>query len=85
MFPMREKGPRSSPMSAAAPPVKLLTRVEKLKLLTKAEKAGLLSTAEKFWFSLSSMVQSRGIGRRLGRSRDVTVAVYRSRIGRYAK
>ena len=32
-----------------------------------------------------SMVQSRGIGRRLGRYRDVTVAVYRSRIGRYAK
>ena len=33
----------------------------------------------------SIMVQSRGIDRRLGRSRDVTVAGYRSRIGRYAK
>ena len=32
-----------------------------------------------------SMVQSRGIGRRLGRSRDVSVEVYRSRIGRYTK
>ena len=35
--------------------------------------------------AMATMVQSRGIGRRLGRSRDVTVAVYRSRIGRYAK
>ena len=32
-----------------------------------------------------SMVQSRGIGRRFGRSRDVTVVVYRSRISRYGK
>lgn len=54
VFPLGEKGPRSSPL-ATAPPVKLLTRVEQLKLLTKAEKAGLLSAAEKFGFSLSSI------------------------------
>lgn len=41
--------------SNSAPPVKLLTRVEKLRLLTKAEKAGLLSAAEKFGLSLSSI------------------------------
>ena len=33
----------------------------------------------------STMVQSRGIGRRLGRSRDVTVAVYRLRWLKYLK
>ena len=33
----------------------------------------------------STMIQSRGIGSRLRRYRDVTVAVYRSRIGRYVK
>ena len=40
---------------------------------------------EEFKEGIVAMVQSRGIGRRLGRSRDVTVAVYQSRIGRYAK
>ncbi|KAK6276122.1 hypothetical protein POUND7_005831 [Theobroma cacao] len=53
VFPLGEPGPRNSPV--AAPPVKLLTNVEKLKLLTKAEKAGLLSAAEKFGLSLSSI------------------------------
>ena len=32
-----------------------------------------------------TMVQSRGIGHRLKRCQDVSIAVYRSRIGRYAK
>lgn len=54
VFPLGEKGPRSSPL-ATPPPIKLLTRVEQLKLLTKAEKAGLLSAAEKYGFSLSSI------------------------------
>ncbi|KAJ9677269.1 hypothetical protein PVL29_022329 [Vitis rotundifolia] len=54
VFPLGEKGPRSSPL-ATAPPIKVLTRVEQLKLLTKAEKAGLLSAAEKYGFSLSSI------------------------------
>ena len=35
--------------------------------------------------SVGAMGQSRGIGHRFERSRDVSVAVYRSRIGRYAK
>ena len=34
---------------------------------------------------ISCMVQSRGIDHRLGRSRDVSIAMYRSRIGRYTK
>ncbi|XP_030937634.1 uncharacterized protein LOC126703427 [Quercus robur] len=54
VFPLGEKGPRSSPLTAS-PPIKLLTRVEQLKLLTKAEKAGLLSAAEKFGLSLSTI------------------------------
>uniref|UniRef100_A0A2P2JJE5 Uncharacterized protein LOC105112540 n=1 Tax=Rhizophora mucronata TaxID=61149 RepID=A0A2P2JJE5_RHIMU len=54
VFPLGEQGPRSSPL-VTSPPIKLLTRVEKLKLLTKAEKAGLLSAAEKFGLSLSTI------------------------------
>uniref|UniRef100_A0A0D3HW02 Uncharacterized protein n=1 Tax=Oryza barthii TaxID=65489 RepID=A0A0D3HW02_9ORYZ len=45
-FPVGEPGPRQTTSGkAAAPPVKLLTNVEKLRLLTKAEKAGLLGVA----------------------------------------
>lgn len=54
VFPLGEKGPRSSPLTTS-PPIKLLTRVEQLKLLTKAEKAGLLSAAERFGLSLSTI------------------------------
>ncbi|KAI4343974.1 hypothetical protein L6164_011255 [Bauhinia variegata] len=54
VFPLGEKGPRSSPITGT-PPIKLLTRVEQLKLLSKAEKAGLLSAAENFGFSLSAI------------------------------
>lgn len=54
VFPLGEKGPRSSSLTAS-PPIKLLTRVEQLKLLTKAERAGLLSAAEKFGLSLSTI------------------------------
>lgn len=54
VFPLGEKGPRSSPITST-PPVKLLTRLEQLKLLSKAEKAGLLSAAESFGFSLSTI------------------------------
>ncbi|XP_008805143.1 uncharacterized protein LOC103718212 [Phoenix dactylifera] len=53
VFPLGEPGPRE--INNSAPPVKLLTNVEKLRLLTKAEKAGLLSAAEKFGFSLSTV------------------------------
>lgn len=53
MFPLGEPGPRE--INNSAPPVKLLTNVEKLRLLTRAEKAGLLSAAEKFGLSLSTV------------------------------
>ncbi|XP_022924182.1 uncharacterized protein LOC111431704 [Cucurbita moschata] len=55
VFPLGEKGPRSSISLSTSPPIKLLTRVEQLKLLSKAEKAGLLSAAEKAGLSLSSI------------------------------
>ena len=42
---------------------------------------GVLATSR----SIGIMVQSHGIGHRLGRSRDVSIVVYRLRIGRYAK
>ena len=45
MFPLREPGPREI-NNNSAPPIKLLSNVEKLRLLTKAEKAGLLSAVE---------------------------------------
>ena len=55
-FPVGEPGPRQTTSGkAAAPPVKLLTNVEKLRLLTKAEKAGLLSAAERAGLSLSAV------------------------------
>lgn len=54
VFPLGEKGPRSS-STTSSPPIKLLTRLEQLKLLSKAEKAGLLSAAESFGFSLSTI------------------------------
>ncbi|KAK7291892.1 hypothetical protein RIF29_07417 [Crotalaria pallida] len=54
VFPLGEKGPRSSTVSGT-PPIKLLTRLEQLKLLSKAEKAGLLSAAEKAGLSLSTI------------------------------
>nr|CAB3466269.1 unnamed protein product [Digitaria exilis] len=56
VFPLGEPGPRpSSAASGKAPPVKLLTNVEKLRLLTKAERAGLLSAAERAGLSLSAV------------------------------
>ncbi|XP_022137623.1 uncharacterized protein LOC111009021 [Momordica charantia] len=55
VFPLGEKGPRSSISLSTSPQIKLLTRVEQLKLLSKAEKAGLLSAAEKAGLSLSSI------------------------------
>ncbi|KAF0887665.1 hypothetical protein E2562_002365 [Oryza meyeriana var. granulata] len=54
-FPVGEPGPQQTASGKAAPPVKLLTNVEKLRLLTKAEKAGLLSAAERAGLSLSAV------------------------------
>ncbi|KAJ4781263.1 hypothetical protein LUZ62_017068 [Rhynchospora pubera] len=54
VFPLGEPGPREI-NSNSAPPVKLLTNVEKLRLLSKAEKAGLLSAAENLGFSLAQV------------------------------
>ncbi|KAK7304698.1 hypothetical protein VNO77_42584 [Canavalia gladiata] len=53
VFPLGEQARSSTVIST--PPIKVLTRMEKLKLLSKAEKAGLLSAAEKFGFSLSAI------------------------------
>lgn len=54
VFPVGEPGPQAA-NNGGAPPVKLLSNVEKLRLLTKAEKAGLLSAAEKLGLSLSTV------------------------------
>ncbi|ERN07551.1 hypothetical protein AMTRI_Chr10g226150 [Amborella trichopoda] len=55
VFPVGEPSTGPSERTSNSPPIKLLTRVEKLRLLTKAEKAGLLSAAEKFGLSLSTV------------------------------